>query len=89
MTKKITLHDLKTELYRLRIKPAHIVQYIAEAGGGRISAVTVRTVLNGHGTSRKVWEAVAHLSGMQYDTIMEIVQSHKDILPKKRTVVND
>lgn len=85
----MTLHDLKTELYRRQIKPAHIVNWIAETGGGDISPTTVRIVLNGHGTSRKVWEAVACFIGMSYETLMENLQFHKDILPKKRAVVND
>lgn len=53
--KSAHLHEIKSLLYLRKIKPATV----AEKAG--VSPITVRTVLNGHGTSSKVRQAIADL----------------------------
>ncbi len=75
----MTLHEIKSILYRKQIKPAAI----ADRAG--VSPITVRTVLNGHGKSRKVQQTVADLLNIPYESLWDPLNNHKahSTRPKK------
>lgn len=81
--KKMTLHRIKTLLYMKKIKPV----MIARIAG--VSPITVRTVLNGHGTSKKVKQAIADLLNMPYERIWGASDHHRAIITNGKKVVND
>ena len=72
----------KDLLYLRRIKPASI------AALAHVSPVTVRCVLNGHGTSRPIQEAVAVLLGKPYETLWG-ADKHESIVSDRKSAVND
>ncbi len=81
--KKMTLHEIKTMLYRRKIKPAQA----AEVTG--VSHITVCTVLNGFRTSHKIKQAVAHCSDKAYEKLWGTDPHHnRGILSDKKRVVN-
>lgn len=80
----MTLHRIKTMLYLRKIKPIHVA---ALAG---VSHITVRTVLNGHGTSRNVKQAVADLLNKPYEKLWGSDPHYNNrIVSEKKRVVND
>ncbi len=79
----MTLHRIKTMLYLRRIKPAEI----AERAG--VSPITVRLVLNGHRTSRRIKQTVADLLNKPYEKLWGDFDHNKTILSDKKKVVND
>ncbi len=79
----MNLHDIKTELYRRKIKPAQI------ADVARVSPVTVRSILNGHGTSRSIQQAIAELLGAPYETLWgDMSDRHESIVSNTKGGVN-
>ena len=69
--KKITnLHRIKSLLYLRKIKPAEI----AKIAG--VSPITVRTILNGHGTSEKVRRTIADLLKIPYERLWNPSRHH-------------
>lgn len=77
----MTLHRIKSMLYFRKIKPADIAK---KAG---VSPITARIVLNGHGTSRRVKQAVADLLGKPYEKLWGDL--HAEIVSKEKRAVND
>lgn len=77
--KKIDLHEIKTLLYKGKIKPV----MIAERAG--VSPVTVRSVLNGHGKSKNIQQVVADLLNIPYESLWDPLNNHKahSTRPKK------
>ncbi len=81
----MTRHQIKTMLYMRKIKPKEIAK---KAG---VSPITVRTVLNGHGKSRKVQQAIAELLNKPYEKLWgeKTDRQHGLIITNKQKVVND
>ncbi|HBE45710.1 MAG TPA: hypothetical protein DDW17_09810 [Deltaproteobacteria bacterium] len=78
----MTLHQIKTMLYARKIKPVNI----ADKAG--VSHTTVRIVLNGYGTSRKIQQTIADMLNRPYEKLWSMSR-HRGILSKKRQAVND
>ena len=79
----MTLHRIKAMLYLRKIKPAVIAQ------GAGVSPITVRTVLNGHGTSRRVKRAVADLLNKPFEKLWGNDSHCESIITNKKKAVND
>lgn len=79
----MTLHQIKTMLYLRKIKPAEIAK---RAG---VSPITVRLVLNGHRTSRRIKQAVADLLNKPYEKLWGNDPHHESIITNKKKAVND